>query len=192
MDTIAWRHIRFRILPLPEIVRPRKPLVMFHIAKRGVFDPISYPRRRPVLQSNLQQNHLDANHDNGLHKQRGRIVGTEPVEHPIEAVNTFPSPMTTAGVMSYLRIDATSMINGTSNENPADVLVRCMLYIWSAYDVNGDVMRLFRVESARQHLKLVRSVWVLQDEHTTRVSHILKPKKQSALRLRLRLRFDTA
>ena len=44
---------------------------------------------------------------------------------------------------SYLRIDATSMIKGISSENPAELLVRCILAIWSAYDVTGDVMRLY-------------------------------------------------
>lgn len=43
---------------------------------------------------------------------------------------------------SYLRIDATSMIKGISSENPAELLVRCILAIWSAYDVTGDVIRL--------------------------------------------------
>lgn len=43
---------------------------------------------------------------------------------------------------SYLRIDATSMIKGISSENPAELLVRWILAIWSAYDVTGDVMRL--------------------------------------------------
>lgn len=44
---------------------------------------------------------------------------------------------------SYLRIEATSMIRGMSNENPAELRDRLMLKIWSAYDVTGDVMRLF-------------------------------------------------
>lgn len=35
------------------------------------------------------------------------------------------------------------MIRGMSNENPAELRDRLMLKIWSAYDVTGDVMRLF-------------------------------------------------
>ena len=58
---------------------------------------------------------------------------------------TFPFPSAhklSPEPESYFRIDATSMIKGISNENPAELLVRCILAIWSAYDVTGDVMRL--------------------------------------------------
>lgn len=33
---------------------------------------------------------------------------------------------------AYLSILATNMMSGISSEKPAELLVRCMLYIWSA------------------------------------------------------------
>jgi hypothetical protein len=41
---------------------------------------------------------------------------------------------------TYLKIDATNMINGMSNENPALDFVRCIEYVWSAYEVIGEIM----------------------------------------------------
>jgi len=37
-------------------------------------------------------------------------------------------------------MDATSIINGISRENPALDFVRCIEYIWSAYEVMGETM----------------------------------------------------
>jgi hypothetical protein len=41
---------------------------------------------------------------------------------------------------TYRNIDATSIINGISSENPALVLFRCIDKIWSAYEVIGERM----------------------------------------------------
>jgi hypothetical protein len=41
-----------------------------------------------------------------------------------------------------LSIDATSIINGMSRENPADDRFWCIEYIWSAYEVTGEEIRL--------------------------------------------------
>lgn len=43
---------------------------------------------------------------------------------------------------TYLKMDATSMMRGISNENPAEFLDRWMLYIWSEYEISGDSTRL--------------------------------------------------
>ncbi len=43
-------------------------------------------------------------------------------------------------VQPYLKIDATNIINGISSENPALDFVRCIEYVWSAYEVIGDIM----------------------------------------------------
>lgn len=39
-------------------------------------------------------------------------------------------------------MEATSMIKGISREKPAEERLRCMEYIWSAYEVMGEVTRL--------------------------------------------------
>lgn len=68
---------------------------MARIAKGSVFDPIPYSRRRPVIQGNLEQDHLHSNHDNRLRQQRNRIISPEPVEHPNATVNKlFPQAHT--------------------------------------------------------------------------------------------------
>jgi hypothetical protein len=46
---------------------------------------------------------------------------------------------------SYRRIEATSMINGMSRENPRLERVLWMLHIWSEYEVRGDTMMLERI-----------------------------------------------
>lgn len=112
-----------------------------------MFDPISHPWRRPIIQRNLQLNHLHRNHNNRLRKQRHRVIRAEPVEHPISSA----SPPVASQRGTHFKIDATSMINGISNENPADVLDLCMLYIWSAYDVNGAVTRLQEPSACESH-----------------------------------------
>lgn len=40
------------------------------------------------------------------------------------------------------------MISGMSSEKPAELLLRWILRIWSVYDVNGDVIRLYSIRSA--------------------------------------------
>jgi len=37
-------------------------------------------------------------------------------------------------------MDATSIINGMSSEKPALDFVRCIEYVWSAYEVMGEMM----------------------------------------------------
>jgi hypothetical protein len=41
---------------------------------------------------------------------------------------------------SYLSRDATSIIRGISSENPALDFVRCIAYVWSAYEVIGETI----------------------------------------------------
>ena len=45
-----------------------------------------------------------------------------------------------AVTVTYLKIDATNIINGISSENPALDFVRCIEYVWSAYEVMGEIM----------------------------------------------------
>lgn len=143
------RDIRPRALPLPKLVRPGIPSV--ELRKGSVFDAALRPRRRTIIQGNLEQHHLDSNHDDRLYQQRNRIVIAEPEVHPIRRKSTSSSPRDRIPVgehpSAYLRIEASSMIRGISSEKPADVRVRWMLRIWSAYDVTGEVTRLFEGES---------------------------------------------
>jgi hypothetical protein len=45
-----------------------------------------------------------------------------------------------AGISTHLKVDATNIINGISSENPALDFVRCIEYVWSAYEVMGEIM----------------------------------------------------
>ena len=81
-----------------------------------------------MVQRHFEEDHLYANHDQGLDQQGSVVLGTGVVEH---------SARISAGASrfckrSYLRKDATSMINGMSREKPALDLVLCIEYVWSA------------------------------------------------------------
>lgn len=63
---------------------------------------------------------------------------SKPVEHPaIEVSLTLDKA--TNDCSTHFRTEETSMIRGMSSENPADERLLCILHIWSAYEVTGEV-----------------------------------------------------
>lgn len=73
--------VRFRALPLPEIVGSRKSTIV-HTAERNMFNAVLQPGRWPIVQCNLQQDYLHPDRDNGLDQKRKRVESAEPVEDP--------------------------------------------------------------------------------------------------------------
>jgi hypothetical protein len=57
-----------------------------------MLDAILCTNSGPVVQSNLEQRHLDQDHDDGLGQQGLGIVFTEPVEDPKKRVNCNVPP----------------------------------------------------------------------------------------------------
>lgn len=140
--TSACVSLRLGVLPLPEIIGPVES-TRGDTAEGCMLDTILCTDGGPVIQSNLEQRHLDQNHDHSLSQQGRGIIFPKPVKDPKQRVN-FNIPRSSQSDAlgshhgridsqggSYFKIDATSMINGMSSENPAELLFRLMLRIWS-------------------------------------------------------------
>lgn len=125
---------------MPEVVWPLNSKFSFSSACKRIRHISPFRRRaRSVIESNLQQNQLNSNHDERLDEQRRVEFRARVVEHsayPRQHRSLFARP----NAASYLKTDATSMINGISKEKPALDLVRCMEYVWSAYEVMGEII----------------------------------------------------
>jgi hypothetical protein len=104
-----------------------------------MLNPALLSRSRSVIQGNFQQHELNSDHDNSLRQQCDGIVVAKPVEDP--AMLALAGRLDRA---AHFRIEAISIIKGISSEKPAELLLRCILRIWSVYEVKGDVTRLFR------------------------------------------------
>lgn len=81
------RDIRPSILPLPELIRPGQSACI-EVTERRVLDPALDPRRRPVIQCNLEQHDLNPDCNHSLYQQRDIVVSAEPIEYPIAKVLT--------------------------------------------------------------------------------------------------------
>ncbi len=110
-----------------------------------------------MIEGNFQQNQLDGNHDERLYEQR-------PVEFCARVVEYSADPRqhrdlcARSKAASYLRTDATSIINGISNEKPALDLVLCMEYVWSAYEVMGEmIMKMGAAKPVTKDMKPILS-----------------------------------
>jgi hypothetical protein len=84
---------------------------------------------------------LNRNHDESLYEQRRIESRAWVVEYSAQLKSVkVGSEVRKSGSAAYFSIDATSIINGISSENPALDFVRCIEYIWSAYEVMGETM----------------------------------------------------
>lgn len=81
------RDIRPSILPLPELIGPGQ-FACIEITERRMFDPALDPRRRPVIQCNLEQHDLNPDCNHSLYQKRDIVVSAEPIEYPIAKVLT--------------------------------------------------------------------------------------------------------
>ena len=84
-------------------------------------------------------------HQEGLDKERRIESRTGPVEYPGGQQPSTWVPLTAPNALpvgcSHLNMDATSIIRGISNENPALDLFRYIEKAWSLYERMGDVIR---------------------------------------------------
>lgn len=78
-----------------------------------------------MVERNLQQNQLYGNHDECLYEQRHIELRAGIVEH--SANRSVMSSL--SGNAANLMTEATSIISGISNENPALDFVRCIEYV---------------------------------------------------------------
>lgn len=84
-----------------------------------------------MVESDLQQDHLHYNHDDGLDQQGIVEVRLGPVEEPGRGEVSQVPGMLVVGCRNYFKMDATSMMSGMSRENPALDLFLCIDNAWS-------------------------------------------------------------
>jgi hypothetical protein len=92
----------------------------------------------------VEKDGLHNDHDERLDQKSSIVVNTKPVKHPTE-IQCQTLPEGYIDIKAYFKMEAVNIIKGMSSDKPADVLVRRMEYIWSAYEVMGDRIKLFKV-----------------------------------------------
>jgi hypothetical protein len=92
----------------------------------------------------VEKDRLHNDHDERLDQESSIVVNTKPVKHPME-IQCQTLPEEYIDIKAYFKMEAVNIIKGMSSEKPADVLVRRMEYIWSAYEVMGERIKLLKV-----------------------------------------------
>lgn len=94
-----------------------------------------------MCEGDVEEETLHYDHDEGLDEEGRVVTSPDPVENPA-ITSQRPTLLSCRAIRAYLRIEASSIIRGMSREKPEEVRVRWIEYIWSAYEVMGDVIKL--------------------------------------------------